>query len=65
MRTFGRIPPINRHQIDRMLRYLLDSLLACAGSLLVTGVLLVFHLYSVIPNISILYLPGVPSNLIY
>jgi PAS domain S-box-containing protein len=59
MRTFGRIPPIKRHQIARMLRYLLDSVLACAGSLLVTGVLLVFHLYSAIPNISILYLPVV------
>jgi PAS domain S-box-containing protein len=59
MRTFGRIPPIKRHQIARMLRYLLDSVLACAGSLLVTGVLFVFHLYSAIPNISILYLPVV------
>ena len=53
MRTIERVVPIKRNQ---MLRYLLDSVLACAGSLLVTGVLFVFQLYPRIPNIWIPYL---------
>ncbi len=48
--------PIKRNQMARVLRYLLDSVLACVGSLLVTGVIVVFHLYPGIPNISIVYL---------
>src|SRR5260370_9611040 len=53
MRTIERVVPIKRNQ---MLRYLLDSVLACAGSLLVTGVLFVSQLYPRIPNIWIPYL---------
>src|SRR5258708_40076856 len=56
MRTIEHVLPIKRHQIDRVLRYLLDTLLACVGSLLVTAVIVVFHLYPAIPNISIVYL---------
>ncbi len=56
MSTIERVLPIKRNQMVRVLRYLLDSVLACAGSLLVTGVILVFHLYPGIPNISIVYL---------
>src|SRR6266700_5147643 len=56
MRTSERVLPITRNHMVRVLRYLLDSVLACAGSLLVTGVILVFHLSPVIPNISIVYL---------
>jgi PAS domain S-box-containing protein len=56
MSTIEHILPIKRNQMVRVLRYLLDSVLACAGSLLVTGVILVFHLYPGIPNISIVYL---------
>ena len=37
-------------------RYLFDSLLAFAGSMLVTGGIAVFQLYPRIPNISIIYL---------
>jgi two-component system sensor histidine kinase KdpD len=37
-------------------RYLLDSLLALAGSLLITASIAVFQLYPRIPNISIVYL---------
>jgi len=55
MRTIEHVLPIKRHQIDRVLRYLLDTLLACVGSLLVTAVIVVFHLYPAIPNISIVY----------
>jgi PAS domain S-box-containing protein len=59
MRTSERVLPIKSNQMARVLRYLLDSLLACAGSLLVTGAIVVFHLYPAIPNISIIYLPVV------
>jgi two-component system sensor histidine kinase KdpD len=37
-------------------QYLLDSLLAFAGSMLVTGIIAVWQLYPRIPNISIIYL---------
>ncbi len=37
-------------------RYLLDSVLASAGSLLITGLIATFQLYPRIPNISIVYL---------
>jgi PAS domain S-box-containing protein len=56
MRTIERILPIKRNQMVQVFRYLLDSVLACAGPLLVTGVIVVFHLYPGIPNISIVYL---------
>src|SRR5258708_35213736 len=56
MSTLERVLPIKRNQMARVLRYLLDSVLACAGSLLVTGVIFVFPLYPGIPNISIVYL---------
>jgi PAS domain S-box-containing protein len=56
MRAIERVLPITRTQRGRVLRYLLDSVLACVGSLLVTGVILVFHLHPLIPNITILYL---------
>ena len=56
MRTSERVLPITRNHMVRVLRYLLDSVLACAGSLLVTGVLFVFQLYPRIPNIWIPYL---------
>src|SRR5712692_9631345 len=55
MSTLERVLPIKRNQMARVLRYLLDSVLACAGSLLVTGVIFVFHLYPAIPNISNVY----------
>ena len=36
----------------RWKRYIIDSLLAIAGALLVTGILFLFQLYPRIPNIS-------------
>jgi K+-sensing histidine kinase KdpD len=57
MRTSERVLPIKRKHMVRVLRYLLDSLLACAGSLLVTGVIVLFHLYPAIPDIALVYLP--------
>jgi len=59
MRTSEHVLPSKSHQMVRVLRYVFDSVLACAGSLLVTGVILVFHLYPAIPNITIIYLPVV------
>jgi K+-sensing histidine kinase KdpD len=56
MRTTERVLPIKREQVARVLGYLLDTLLACVGSLLVTAVIVVFHLYPVIPDIAIVYL---------
>src|SRR5690348_8299384 len=40
----------------RWRRYCIDSLLAVAGALLVTGLLFLFKLYPRIPNISVAYL---------
>jgi two-component system sensor histidine kinase KdpD len=56
MYTVEHILPIERSQSFPWLRYLLDSLLACCSSLLITGIIYVFHLYPRIPNISIIYL---------
>jgi len=59
MSTLERVLPIKRNQIARISRFLLDSVLACAGSLLVTGVLFVFHLFPASDAITIVYLPVV------
>jgi len=56
MSTIEHALPVEAHHALRGFRYLLDSLLACAGSLLVTGIIYAFHLYPRIPNISIVYL---------
>lgn len=47
------IPTMQEH---RGVRYLEDSLLATLGSLLITAIILVFHLYVRVPNIVMLYL---------
>ena len=59
MRTSERVLPIKRNQKVQVLRYLLDSVLACAGFLLVTGVLLVLHLFPASDAILIVYFPVV------
>ncbi len=51
MSTVEHALPVEAHHALRGFRYLLDSLLACAGSLLVTGIIYAFHLYPRIPNI--------------
>src|SRR5258708_4138025 len=55
MRTPESVLSITRNQMTRGLWYLLDTLLACVGPLLVTAVIGVFHLYPAIPNISNVY----------
>ena len=48
--------PTRGNRKTRWLLYMLDSVLACVGSLLVTAFIYVFQLYPRIPNISIIYL---------
>jgi K+-sensing histidine kinase KdpD len=50
------IQPIEARVASSWQRYLYDSFLAIAGSLLITGFISLLHLYPLIPNISILYL---------
>src|SRR5579859_5232589 len=49
------LPP-EREKARIWRKYLFDSFLASTGSLLVTGMIAIFHLYPRIPNISIVYL---------
>src|SRR5215472_19191160 len=55
MRTPESVLPITRTQMAPVLRFLLDSVLACVGSLLVTSIIAVFQLYPASPNISNIY----------
>src|SRR5215472_14584630 len=55
MPTIDHVLSFMRNQMTRGLRYLLDTLLACAGSLLITGVIVIFHLYPAIPDIALVY----------
>src|ERR1700737_1276767 len=56
MSTFEKLRPLEGGKNPPLYHYLIDSLLACAGALLVTAVIFTFHLYPRIPNISIVYL---------
>jgi two-component system sensor histidine kinase KdpD len=56
MSTVEHILPLEARETFSWQRYLLDSLLAFAGAMLVTGIIYLFHLYPRIPNISIVYL---------
>ena len=56
MSTVEHLSPIEVSKELPWQQYLLDSVLAIMGSLLVTGIISVFHLYPRIPNISIVYL---------
>ena len=53
MSTIEHLSPIEVSKELPWQQYLLDSVLAIMGSLLVTGIISVFHLYPRIPNISI------------
>ena len=50
------LQPIEARVAASWQRYLYDSLFATAGSLLITVLIALLHLYPLIPNISILYL---------
>jgi two-component system, OmpR family, sensor histidine kinase KdpD len=56
MSTIEYALPTQAHRAFPWPRYLLDSVLACAGALLVTGIIYLSQLYPRIPNISIVYL---------
>lgn len=56
MVSIEHIPPIEARTEPFWLRYLLDTLLAVVGTLLVTGIIYGFQLYPRIHNISIVYL---------
>jgi K+-sensing histidine kinase KdpD len=56
MPTIEQIPQLPEPGEKRWQQFLIDSLLAVGGALLVTGIIYAFHLYPTIPNISIVYL---------
>ena len=56
MRAIERIPQLPVRTEKHWQQYLIDSLLAVGGALVVTGIIYAFHLYPTIPNISIVYL---------
>ena len=56
MSTIEQIPRLPVQTEKHWQEYLIDSLLAAGGSLIVTGIIYTFHLYPNIPNISIVYL---------
>src|SRR5438270_9420089 len=56
MSTVEHVLPLERSKSRPWQRYLLDSVLASVGALLVTAIIFTFHLYPLIPNISIVYL---------
>ncbi len=51
-----RIPLLEERTTFRWSRFLLESILAIGGSLVVTWLISLFHLYPQIPNISLVYL---------
>jgi two-component system sensor histidine kinase KdpD len=56
MSAVEHLSPIEASKALPWQQYLLDSLLAIVGSLLVTSIIFVFQLYPRVPNISIVYL---------
>ena len=56
MSVVEHLLPIGQGKTRSWEQYLLDSVLAVVGTMLVTGVIAVLHLYPRIPNISIVYL---------
>jgi K+-sensing histidine kinase KdpD len=59
MQDIERIPTLERGKPFDLARFLLQTVIAFAGAMLVTGIIYVFRLYPLIPNISFLYLPVV------
>ncbi|MFL5627731.1 MAG: ATP-binding protein [Ktedonobacteraceae bacterium] len=53
------LPSLEARQKPRWTSYLIDSALAIIGTLLLTGIIYIFHLYPSIPNISLVYLLAV------
>jgi two-component system sensor histidine kinase KdpD len=56
MHTIEEIPQLPGRARKSWQQYLLETVLAVGGSLVITGLIAVFNLYSAIPNISIVYI---------
>jgi K+-sensing histidine kinase KdpD len=56
MRTIEQIPQLPVRTKKNWRQYLIDSIMAVGGALVLTGIIYAFHLYPTIPNISIVYL---------
>jgi two-component system sensor histidine kinase KdpD len=56
MHAIEQIPQLPAPAEERWKRYLIDSLVAAGGALVITGIIYAFHLYPTIPNISMIYL---------
>src|ERR1700693_2386934 len=56
MRTIEQIPQLPVRTKKNWRQYLIDSVMAVGGALILTGIIYAFHLYPTIPNISIVYL---------
>src|SRR5215471_10349990 len=56
LRAVEQIPSLEERTLFRWSRFLLESVVAIGGALLVTGLISLFHLYPQIPNISLVYL---------
>jgi len=56
MHGVERIPSLEQRTIFSWPRFLLESVIAIGGALVVTGLISLFHLYPQIPNISLVYL---------
>ena len=56
MNAIEQIPQLPVPEEKHWQRYLIDSLMALGGVVIVTGILYAFHLYPTIPNISLVYL---------
>jgi len=56
MREIEQIPQLPAPEKKHWQRYLIDSIIAVGGVVLITGIMYVYHLYPTIPNISIVYL---------
>jgi K+-sensing histidine kinase KdpD len=56
MNAIEQIPQLPLPEKKHWQRYLIDSLMALGGVLIVTGIIYAYHLYPTIPNISLVYL---------
>jgi K+-sensing histidine kinase KdpD len=56
MRAIEQIPQLPIHKEKSWQEYLIESVMAVGGALIITGIIYAFHLYPTIPNISIVYL---------
>lgn len=56
MRAIEQIPQLPAPAEKHWKRYLIDSLMAAGGAMVMTGIIYALHLYPTIPNISMVYL---------